>query len=66
MSKPIANSDATYSEEQTDLFSELVKHFGAVDARELDLGTLMVIRELVVNGSAPGAPERRRSSAPAC
>ncbi|HWV06235.1 hypothetical protein UB44_20435 [Burkholderiaceae bacterium 26] len=48
--------DATYSEEQADLFKSWVKHFGAVDAKELDLGVLTAIHELVVNHLSPGTP----------
>jgi len=65
VSNPIERGNATYSEQQTDLFGKWVKHFGAVDAQQLDLGTLIAIHALVVTGSAPCAPEQRRSSAPA-
>lgn len=50
------NCAATYSEEQIDLFKKWVEHFGAVDAKELDLGMQMAIHEMVLDGLTPSTP----------
>lgn len=54
------NSAATYSEEQIDLFKKWVEHFGAVDAKELDLGMQMAIHEMVLDGLTPSDPGQGR------
>jgi hypothetical protein len=45
----------TYSEEQVDLFGQWVKRLGAVDGKELDLGVLISIHELVTADLNPSA-----------
>jgi hypothetical protein len=47
------HSRVTYSAMQVDLFEKWLFHFGAIDARELDLGTLPAIHERVLEGFAP-------------
>lgn len=53
MSRRTDPSGDIYSGEQADLFRQWVDHFGAIVARDLDLGTLTAIHEWVVDGLAP-------------
>jgi len=49
-----------YSSEQTELFKKWAASFGAVDAKELDLGILIFIHEQVTNGAEPNSQHGER------
>ena len=53
MTKQPEFSRPRYSRRQVDLFGQWVCHFDAIDASELDLGTLTAIHERVMDGLAP-------------
>ena len=53
MTKQAEFSRPSHSRQQVDLFGQWVCHFDAIDARELDLGTLTAIHERVMDGLAP-------------
>ena len=53
MANPTKYIGVTHSAKQVDLFSKWLFHFGAIDASELDLGSLTTIHEWVLKELAP-------------
>jgi hypothetical protein len=50
---PVSEEKIMMKRTQADLFACWLEHFGAIEARELDLGTLCAIHEWVKDGLAP-------------